>query len=445
VTRPGSQSITVPTGSRVTVELHRARRRRRAGASGGELPDHARAVYRRYPARAGVYDLGTVYQFDHYPGLAAVSKYNQIGLESDVLFRSTARARVREALLSNLTETTVADSGRRILSPYRFQVSGETDTAATALFYHQSGRTERVALSGESESWAARIPAATQEATLTARLDSRPADAPERQTLIEARAAVRRERYEQWDAVSRPRRGREATAAAYLTDGLWEQGFDSYRIYQPFTSWDRVNFKITAEPSFAAADVEPIKVEVGPYGSSWTDVLVAPQMHQWTLQYYARYAVGTLFFTALVAWPTTGTFLERLPFYPFPYDEAGALVLGRNERALSFMAARSRPYAQMLAFDRAVEVYSPYFFVILIDRVGGRIALNWRNIAAGTLAAVIRTRAGDAVAGTRYVWRRTELVRPNTQFDFQGLFTREVAPFHLLDVDGGPLPNPYDG
>ena len=431
------ETITVPSGSRVVVELVRGRKARTATATKTELRARGQVVPRRFPCRTAVYDLGTAYGYDLYTGDVR-SKYTQSPLESSVAFNGFDRATVREVLLANLGETVVADSGRQIQRPYRFQVNEETAATGTVLKHYQLGATRRNPLSVEDETWARRVPAADRVDEINDRLTAISTTASERQALLTALAQARREVDEQWDAATRIRRGWEGTASAALTDGLWDVGLDSAVHYQPFELWDTAEFKVTTEPVFGATETGPIPVNVGPRQSSWTDLYVAPQLHQWTLQWQTIYVIGTIFFWAEVAIPQTGTFMERLPFFPYPYRMGGPQGgLFSNSYALSRIGERTRTYHAMLRADEAHQTFSPFFFIILVARIGGRVQLNYRNIPAGTLCAVLESRAsaGGPLGGRRYVWRREQLTRNNSVFDFQPFQTSEVIGYDVLDVE----------
>jgi hypothetical protein len=424
-------------GDRVTVELAREE------AARGRRPDAARlraiastgAVTE--PARAGVYDLGTRYAYDTYPGIMPVSKFTQTSLETSVLFNATHQLQLRGYLLNFLDTVEVAHSGRTIPNAYRFQVNPETTGTATDLLYHQHGVTRRFPVAGSGKHWGEAVAVATRLAKVEAALED-PKWAPARQDLLAARERLTRERDERWDTLSRTRRGKEGTAAANLTDGKWAIGLDSLRHYQPFQTWDTENFKVTAGAAFARAEVAAPTVRVGRLESTWTDVLTAPQMHQYTVAWHALYLVGTLWFFSLTAFATLGTFLERLPFYPYAYDLSRGAFHASNATAVQYMVSQTATVARMKAFDLAVQVWSPLFFIILVARVGGRVVMAYRNIPARSLCAVLKTRYQGGEPSVRYVWRKTTLVRDNSVFDFLSYADQDVIPYDVLSIENGP-------
>jgi hypothetical protein len=429
-------------GDRVTVELARGDTVEAARLRAARLRAIHSTGAATEPARAAIYDLGTRYAYDTYPGLSPVSKFTQTSLETSVIFNETHQLQLRGYLLNFLDDVEVAHSGRTIPNAYRFQVNPETTGTATDLLYHQHDATRRFPVGGSGKHWGEAVAVATRLAKVEAALDD-PKWAPARQDLLAARERLVRERDERWDTPSRTRRGKEGTAAAHLTDGKWAIGLDSLRHYQPFQTWDTENFKVTAGAAFARAEVPAPTVRVGRLESTWTDVYVAPQMHQYTVAWHALYLVGTLWFFSLTAFATIGTFLERLPFYPYAYDLAAGSGAASNEAAVNYLIARTREVARMKAFDLAVQIWSPYFFVILVARVSGRAVMNYINIPARSLCAVLKTRYQGGQAAVRYVWRRVRLERLNSVFDFLGYGDIDVIPYTILTVENGP-PLPGD-
>jgi hypothetical protein len=62
-------------------------------------------------------------------------------------------------------------------------------------------------------------------------------------------------------------------------------------------------------------------------------------------------------------------------------------------------------------------VFTPYYAILLEARYDGRWTIYQRDIAEGQLVGVLRYRYQGGEPITRYVWRRTPLVRPLVALD----------------------------
>lgn len=396
------------------------------------------------PAEISVYDIGSSYRAAPTATEGAprfVSSFTEISHEmsgagevppGDLVL-------VRDAQLGQLARVTVSGSGREIWSAVRFGAgSAETDGTATTLTYQRVDAGEqltRQVLVSATTRWSPKVPTALRLADIDAEIDREGPDSPARQSLLEARAAYDAEKYEVWDPLSESRIRREGTARPQLLDGRYRLGVESVRHYQPLAPTDDYRATSTAN---ATGPVAPWpEIQTGPLDMTRIELFLAPQIYRFTLQWAALYEIGTLFFSSTVAIPKTVVYRDRLPFFPFAYQFQGPPnpVLNPNDGAISYSARFKLAYRRALAEDEAYQQFTPFFYIILIGRIGGRWLITQLSLPVDTLCAVVyRSQNGGARAPT-YIWRRTALVRPFVPIDFGQLNTPEVLGFGILDSD----------
>jgi hypothetical protein len=421
----------VPHGSRVDLVIDRiVAVRDKPKPPKAEMHNPAAPAPYVEPVSVELYDLGVTYQEYEDPAAHETrSKYTEISLEVSNRLNATDRAQVRFYLLSNLTaDTTVAHSGRAIPSSYRLQAgSSETDGTITTVKFEQNGTVYNGNPLGETIEWAKRVPTALRIADLTAIYSTTRDDDPARVQYLAAIDTAVHETWERWEVQSRSRVLGEGTLRKRLTDGQWGSGIDSYAAYQPWLSYDPVNFRCTEATRASAAAVPFPPVRAGTTESTRVQVLMAPQMFEWEIRWVAHYSYSTIFSSGDFFLLAVTQYCDRLPFFPFAYqlDEVGNAA---NWPIISRRVAQTSHYRALLALDLAIQVISGPITILLAERIAGRWTIRFRPIAAGSLCAVTKTYYnGSQTALVRYVWRTVEWFRLNAQFDRGHLDTAEVV------------------
>ncbi len=387
------------------------------------------------PPRVAYYLLQTRYQENLAGG---VVQYTQPLIEGSIAQNRNDMAVRREIFLDNLGDGYVThfNSGRQFPSPARIGAgTTETDGLVAASLWHDRGVVRRRELIALTPEWSRRVDRETRLTDLDAHVARLPSDSPSIPTLGVARGAIDAERLEAWDAPSRRYYvGYEGTHAPALQTGAYDLGFDSLRSLQSWQSWDTANFKVTKEPFFLAPEASLPRAAVGPGHSSAFEIYCGPQVFEYLVRWQTLYIIGTIWFYALVAIPQIGVFADALPVLPVPYRLAGAGQHGNNADAVSRLVEQTRTYHRMIQQDEAFQTFTAIFFIILVGRIAGATEIINLNQPLGTLCAVVKSRPGYGGNVTRYVWRRTTLVRPNTVVDILPLNTADVIGENILTV-----------
>src|SRR6185369_7941675 len=318
--------------------------------------------------------------------------------------------------------------------------SVESDGLVLASRFHREGATVERPVLGLTPEWAPRATYTRRLEDLDAaiaRLDAAGGSDPGLPALHEARERVERERLESWTTDALAYATHEGTQRPALLPGAYDLGLSSLRHLQSWDSWDTANFKITEEPLFTAGESALPQALAANAAHREFDVFCGPQMWEYLVQWYDFYAIGTIWFVELVAIPNTGVFAGPLPILPRPYALSGSTQFAHNSDAISRYVERTNTYARMRQQALAYQTFTPWFFIIYLGSVGGRVTLMQINQPAGGLCARVDVPVG-ASRLTRYVWRRTELVRPNEIVDQLSLnIPGEVIGIDLADV--GPF------
>ena len=403
-----SPTVTVRPGSRVRVELVRPPTVVRRIVDAARLHGRSRPAPVRHPVRIAPHDIGTYYVVDSDNS----SGYRETDTEISTQWREADKAQIRNDYLANIYRTTVGGSGRSIENTARFQGgSDETDGLITAVTMKRDGYEKRFDFIGATQTWTEQVPAALRLAALAA-LPAGPSDA-----IVDGVAAgIGREALESWDVNSRHRTSADGTLVCSMLDGKYRLGISSARYYYPFDTADTTTYKITAEPAFERAEVPAVDTLIGDTVSTEIDLWLVPQTYQTLIQWYARFLYITLFSFGYFIIPNTGAYLARLPYYPQQYSLtlAGSVT---NAVAMSNRIRQTRTYAAMIRADLALQVFSAYFMLILVDRFNGRWTLYQKDIPAGQLCGVIRYRFQGGPPVVQYVWRRETLARPFVAVD----------------------------
>lgn len=388
--------------SRTRIELLRPPTPKRFADGLAKLLGRLEPDPRPMPARFAFHDIGTYYQVTS----ANVSGYRETATESPITWTGRDRAHLRDRLLANIGTASVGGSGRRIESTVRLQsASDETDGTLTTLVL--GGR--RFDLLAATDTWCEMAPQADRLAALST--------LPPSQSITAAIAAVEAESRESWDAESRSRTGTDGTIVAHLTDGRYRLAVESVRSFYSFDTADSVNFKSTEDPAFERPDAPAMSVAYGDSQSTSVDVWLVPQMHQWRLDWTARYLFINIFGAfEVVSIANTGAFLSRLPFYPVRYSMT---LIGSAVQAASVSRAlaRTQTYATMILNDIRRQSISPFGVLLLDGRVNGEWRIFQREVRQGQLVGVLRYRYQGGPPIVRYVWRRTTDAREFTLLD----------------------------
>jgi hypothetical protein len=365
-----------------------------------------------------------------------LNTYIQISLESSLAFGDFQRATIRALLLDAWNEThTLLGSGRVVPSAMPFGAgTTETDGLLAGVLFEQRDTVVRRELIGLTSEWSRRVPVETRIEDIDGMLAGMDATDPARQTLVGYRRTAEKEGLEAWSDSVLNYAGLEGTLRPHaLLAGTYALGVASERHLQSWAAWDEVNYKVTILPRASALRVDAPRVRVGEGEHSRVRVYCAPQVLQYVYQWYSIYIVGTAFFFSEVAIASTGGFIDALPALPFAYSLGTSHGNARNSYAVSAFVEQKLSYRATLAADRALETWTPFFFFFLIARIQGKVTLTQINQPSGILAAV--TSSGPAETPyVQYVWRATELVRPNIVLDQLALSTREVLGDDVLFI-----------
>lgn len=250
-----------------------------------------------------------------------------------------------------------------------------------------------------------------------------------------ARANIAALELEKFDGFTASRVQRDAVLAPAVPSGLWEPGLASPYHYHPWEAWNSTDYKWTTTDTFYGAETAPLRVGAGKMEYSDIRVFLVPQRHTILFTWTSLYTLATLFLPPLLfGVAQTGTYIDRLPFYPYAFSFSAVADTGANDLSMSEWIEQSDRYSVAIQQDHGLEWFSPYAAVILNSRVDGRWTVRQRSLAAGQLAAIVDRRANGETARS-YVWRRTELTRSPTVFDYGPLFTDLVTPMDR----GGPF------
>ena len=412
---PGAAHHTDRAGARIPLELVRARAARRA-AEASRLPADSGPVDLLSRPAIRYYFLHSVYTQD----TAVRSSYDPIMLEASIALSYTDLHLLEQAMLSQLARVEVVGSGREIWSTAQPAAGTvETDGLLLASRFRRGGYTHVRNVLGLTPEWSPRAPYTARRDDLDRAIASLTAAGGTDQGLPDLRAArarVDRERLESWTTDALTYALREGTQRPALSPGAYDLGLSSLRHLQSWDSWDTANFKITEAPNYYAAESSLPAAVAATNEHREFDIFSAPQYWEYLIQWYDLYLIGTLFFVSLVAIPNTGVFVGPLPILPKPYRLSGSAQNAANSVAVSAYVARTNAYARMREQALAIQTFSPFFFIFYVGSIGGRVTLMQLNQPARTLCARVDTPVGAARV-TRYVWRRTELVRPNVIVD----------------------------
>lgn len=401
-------TIEIPSHSSVKLVLERVKQelvQGRFGRGRGKAATPGPPVL--HPITARVFDIGTFYS-----ATDEVGSYREVDTEiTRPTMTRTDLAAMTKDMIEGVVRTNVAYSGREIWSPHQLQAgTAETDGLITGLTLSRGGEARRtVDLISASPTW---VPRPSPESRIAA-LGVLGAAA---HTKSKLHGTLRRESFERWDTPTASRVGRDGTARfTGCLDGPYQIAASSVRSFLPFDVNDEVNFKVTEHPSPGAERVLCPDLVVGSRMTSHVDVFLAPRLFQFLLRWWAVYLFVTLFNYGYRAFPQTGTCILRLPFYPNQYDlnsHSGG-VGGTNSVAVSERIRRTRTYARMINADLAMQVFSPYFMLILAFRTKGTYEIFQREIPAGALCARLHFCYNDGREPiVRYVWRRTVDPKP---------------------------------
>lgn len=381
--------LTRPTGIRRAIDMSRLR----ANVTTTELC---------HPGRLSFYDLGTYYQVDGNNS----SGYRESASEMSVAPTAQDYAALRDRWIANYTAgvVTVGGSGRRIETSMRLQSnSDETDGCIiTAMLKSQGGASRAYNLIAAGDVWTEQVPQALRLSALAA-LPAGPSSAH----VSSVADGIAGESRESWDAESRSRTGKDGTIVARVLDGRWTLSVTSVRQFYSFDTGDLVNYKLTEEPAFERPEATVQAVEFGVTQSTTVDVWLVPQLHQWRLDWTARYLFISIYGNfEVVEYPNTGLYLSRLPFYPVRYSMTlvGSAV---QAASISSQVSRTQTYATMLVADTSRQIITPFMIMLLDARVDGQWRLYQREVRVGQLVAVLRYRYQGGPPIVRYVWRRT--------------------------------------
>lgn len=438
------ETKTVLAGATVTVYLSggtQVRRRRAPDLPGTEGPP--REERPPPPVEISLYHIHT---FQSYLSSTGLNEYTQERLEASIFLGDGELARLRSYIVAHLDAVEIGGSGRTAWSQARASSdSTETDGLLATMYFTRvdNGFRESRPFISCTETWAKAVPPAVQLADLDAQIERDEAkylagdidEGYEVQWAVARRAEIAAYSLESWTRNASRYIGREGTMRAHLVDGLWSLGFDSGRHCQPWEANDSVNYIVTESiyPSFNDAS-EPT-ARVGATQATRVEIFAAPQLWQYLVQWEALYAIGTLWFVSIVAIPQTGTFVDALPLLPRPYSLAGPGFTGGNSEAISLWVEGTLTYGRMLAADDALNTISPFFFIILVQRIGGRVSIIELDQPARSLCAMLRVYENGSTAHlTRFIHRRTVLNRAGETVDVVPLQTDLVTGFDILDV-----------
>jgi hypothetical protein len=435
----------VRQGSRVPVVMVPNDRLRAKAEIKAGLAARAKVVPYTSRPRIAFYMLHTRYA--RTP--EARDSYGPILLELGVLIDEYSRAVADHSMLDFLgTEPFALEgSGREIWPTVRLQAGSPVTDGLflTTRLRSANGDVDEREVIGLTHEWSPRVPYTLRSEDLRALIATTPTDAPGLPGLKAALVKNDREALESWDFAGQYFVGADGTQLPALVPGAYDLGVRCLRHAQPWDSWDEANYVVTVAPVAAAPHVGMPAARAATNMSTSFDVFLAPQYLSYLVQWYAIYAIGTIFFLSFVAIAQTGIFVGPLPILPKPYSLDGGTQNAANGVAISEYVRQTQTYARMIAADLALNSYSPFFFIILTERIGGRVTLIQRIQPAGVLCAVVDCRAGDGPAVRRYVYRRTPLVRDEPIVDQVALNTPDVIGADQLFLDGSDPPVPAPG
>lgn len=379
-----------------------------------------------------VYDLGTRYATRTDPtgdpdGFYTTPQYLEISMEERINAPAEDRVAIMSVLVDARRRVAVIRSGRDAWTTWALPgASTETDAMAVRVtLRHVETHAERpYELQGDTESWRRARTADERVEEYEERVASAtdPAEAERLRTVLER---ARQHSFEGWYPQIAGRVGRDGTLTARLSPGSYTAAFESAaNLYNPCDPADEENYATKVLPGSATEDTGAPRFPVGVRQSSHVEYWAVPAVHEITVSWWAHYAWGTLFSGGDFFIPQVRRWRQRLPVFPYAFGLGGGGQSATNDVAVSEQLERSVNYREMIAADRFLETFSPFFFVILIERIEGQYLWGFGDYLAGTLAGIYRVDAVDY-----FVYRTTTEFRSAVAFAAGTVSTGDVQPF----------------
>lgn len=205
--------------------------------------------------------------------------------------------------------------------------------------------------------------------------------------------------------------------------------------YEPFSTNDPANYKITASPSFFAESAPMGKIEQ----RDQVRVFLVPQQWRVRFSWFAWYLFVTFWAFTYVRIPNTRIFQNRFPLFPRWFSIGGAE--SGDPFALApvwYWIERSKAHQAGVASDLALQFFSPFMASIFVFTSDGFFEIRRTDSFPGMLAAVVEVNGVQ-----RYIWRTTATTRDLTIAISQGkLHTYWINSFgaEVIGGSGGVFP-----
>lgn len=258
--------------------------------------------------------------------------------------------------------------------------------------------------------------------------------------------------YEKFDAQTAPRAQRDLNfVSTTLSPGMWRPSFIGSEVFHSWDTTDASLYNVTTDGGPLGAYHETVW-PLGEGVSTRVDAFLQPRRYKFRFYWTAVYLNVFLWGTPIVSVEqNNGIFMDRLPFdWQYPANPESGL----NLQSVSQWIQQSNRYALGLLQDVGSQIFSPYYYKILIARVDGLWTVRQGDLFAGELACAMDVRRGEAAARdplmpitdektreevrrstTRLnVFRKTR-VNHNEVVDWGSLMTSEIVPMS----PGGPI------
>lgn len=191
-----------------------------------------------------------------------------------------------------------------------------------------------------------------------------------------------------------------------LAPGAYCPSFSGGAIYHSFDPLDTANFITSRQATTVGAPATPWLTVGDGYGTVY-DLILEPKLPQIRFTWVAVYVVIVLFAPPIItAEVNLGSYCDRLPL-GFAFREEPEQSI--NDTVMSAWMRQSNRYALALRQDLGAQVFSRFFFKLLMNRVDGLWEYFTPALNAGDLAGIVDVRRGghDSRRDRYYVYRRT--------------------------------------
>lgn len=260
-------------------------------------------------------------------------------------------------------------------------------------------------------------------------IGSRVSDPSAQREFNEQLELLRKSETENWLSIqSGITRDKEGILRPRSVPGGYHLQLDSPFYYEPFSTSDPTNYKITSQPDFESESVSIGRIE----HTDKVRVFLVPQLWRVRFTWFAWYLFATFWAFTFVRVPNTRVFFNRFPLFP-RWFEIGSGSGDPFTLAPAWQwIERSQAHQQGAASDLALQFFSPFIAMIFVFTSDGFFEITRTDTFAGSLSAVLE------INGTRrYIWRRTNFNRDLTLRISQGVLNTNWISSIGTEVIGG--------